>query len=124
VQIIGVEAAASTAVSAAIRAGRQVPVEVGETLADGLEGNIEPESVTIDLIARHVHDLVTVSEDELGDAIRYLALERGVVAEGAGAAAVAAVRSGRVLKARRTVAVVSGRNVSRSLLAGVLSSQQ
>jgi threonine dehydratase len=121
VQIIGVEAAASTAVSAAVQAGRQVPVAVGDTLADGLAGNLEPQSVTIDLIARYVHSLVTVSEDEIRDAIRYLALERGVVAEGAGAAAVAAVLGGRVPTAPTTVAIVSGRNVSRSALASVLT---
>lgn len=124
VRIIGVEAAASTAVSAAVRAGRRVRVEVGDTLADGLAGNIEPQSVTIDLITRYVHNLVTVSEDEIREAIRYLALKRGIVAEGAGAAAVAAIRSGLVPKAPRTVAVVSGRNVTRSVLASILTQRQ
>lgn len=121
VQIVGVEAAASTAVSAAIRIGRQVSVAAGDTLADGLAGNIEPRSVTIDLIARYVGDIVTVSEDEIREAIRYLAFERGVVAEGAGAVAVAAVLNGRTPMTPTTVAVVSGRNVSRSILANVLA---
>lgn len=121
VRVVGVEVAGSRALSAAVEAGRQVPVEVADTLADGLAGNLEPGSVTIGLVARYVSELVSVGEEELRDAIRYLAGERGVVAEGAGAAPVAAVLAGRVPDGPGTVAVVSGRNIDRSTLARVLS---
>lgn len=123
VRIVGVEAAVSTAVSAAVAAGRQVPIEAGDTLADGMAGNVEAGSVTIGLVARYLHDLVTVTEDEIRAAIRYLALERGVIAEGSGAAPVAAVLAGRV-PARdgdTVVAVVSGRNIAADVLADVLA---
>jgi threonine dehydratase len=120
-RIVGVEAAASTAVSAAVEVGRQVPVEVGETLAEGMAGNLEPGSVTIALVADYVHQLVTVTEDEIRDAIRYLARERGIVAEGSGATAVAAVLAGRVPEAANTVAVVSGRNIALRDLAAILA---
>ncbi|MET8162557.1 pyridoxal-phosphate dependent enzyme [Sphaerisporangium sp. NPDC005289] len=121
VRVIGVEAAASTAVSTAVAAGRQVPVDVGPTLADGMAGNIEPGSVTVGLVARHVDRLVTVTEDEIGAALRYLAGERGHVAEGAGAAAVAALLAGKVTPHGRMVAVVSGRNITLRALAAVLA---
>jgi threonine dehydratase len=121
VRIVGVESAASTGLSTAVQAGQQISVSIGPTLADGLAGNIEPGSVTIDLVGRYVHDLVTVSEDEISRAIRYLALERGIVAEGAGAVGVAAVLGGRVSDTGKTVAVVSGRNISPAVLAGILT---
>ena len=121
VRVVGVEAEVSTAVSAAVAAGRQVPVPVGETLADGMAGNIEPGSVTVDLVARYVDDLVTVSEAEIRSAIRYLAGERGYVAEGAGAVPVAALRAGKVAVHSRPVAVVSGRNIALPTLAAVLA---
>jgi threonine dehydratase len=122
VRVVGVESAASTALSTAVKAGRQISMSIGSTLADGLAGNIEPGSVTIDLVSRYVHHLVTVSEDEISRAIRYLALERGVVTEGAGAVGVAAVLAGRVPDTGKTVAVVSGRNISPVILADILTS--
>jgi threonine dehydratase len=121
VRVVGVEAEVSTAVSAAVAAGHQVPVAVGETLADGMAGNIEPGSVTVDLVTRHVDELVTVSEAEIRSGIRYLAGERGYVAEGAGAVPVAALRAGKVAVHGRPVAVVSGRNIALPTLAAVLT---
>lgn len=124
VRVVGVEAAASTAVSAAVAAGRRIPVEVGATLADGLAGNIEPGSLTIDLITRHVDDMITVTEAEIRTALRYLAAHRGYVAEGSGAVPVAALLAGKVPAHGRMVAVVSGRNIGLSALAAVLAPPQ
>lgn len=120
VRVVGVEAAASTAISAAVAAGHQVPVSVGATLADGLAGNIEPGSVTVDVIGQFVSELLTVTEDELAAGLRYLLFQRGYVAEGAGAAAVAAVLAGKVAAHGRTVAVVSGRNITPAALSAAL----
>lgn len=120
VRIVGVETAASRAVSTAVAAGRQVDVEVGPTLADGMAGNIEPGSVTVDLIAAHVHELVAVTERQIRDAVRHLALDHGIVAEGSGAAAAAAVLAGLVPAGSPVVAVVSGRNITARSLSQVL----
>ncbi|MFD2396230.1 threonine/serine dehydratase [Prauserella oleivorans] len=122
VRLVGVEADAAPSMAAAVRAGRQVPVEVGPTIADGIAANLEAGSVTIDLVAKHVDELVAVSEAELHAAVRYLAGERGVVAEGAGAAAAAAVLSGKVSAEGTVVAVVSGRNIALDVLARLLTS--
>jgi threonine dehydratase len=119
-RIIGVEADASTAVSATVRAGHDVTVEIGDTLADGMAGNIEPGCVTPGLIASHVSELITVDEEEIRAGMRYLVAERGYVAEGAGATAVAAIIAGKVASQGRTVAIVSGRNVTMPTLASVL----
>ncbi|WP_281899488.1 threonine ammonia-lyase [Phytohabitans aurantiacus] len=121
VRVVGVEPAASAAMAAAVAAGHQVPIEVGATLADGAAGNIEPGSVTIDLVSRYVDELLTVTEDEIRDAIRFLATRCGVIAEGAAAAPVAAVLAGRVATRGRAVAVVSGRNIAPAVLAEIVT---
>ncbi|WP_198549350.1 threonine/serine dehydratase [Streptomyces kanasensis] len=121
VRIVGVESEVSTAVSTAVRAGGNVTVDIGQTLADGVAGNIEPGSVTTGLIARHVDALVTVSEAEIHMALRYLTGERGYIAEGAGAVPVAALLAGKVESRGRAVAVVSGRNITLPALASVLA---
>jgi threonine dehydratase len=120
-RVVGVEAAASRALSASVEAGRVVEVEVGPTLADGIAGGLEPGCVTVDIAARAVDAFVAVEEDELRAAIRALAFEAGLVAEGAGAAATAAVLAGRVPDDRPVVAIVSGRNLTREVLVDVLS---
>jgi threonine dehydratase len=119
-RIVAVEPERSTAMSSAVRAGTQVDVEVGETLADGIAGNIERGSVTIDLVRAHVDDFVTVTEEEIRAAIRYLALERGVIAEGSGAVGVAALLAGKVPTQGTAVAVVTGRNIALGSLVDIL----
>ncbi len=124
VRVVGVEAAASRAMSAAVRAGRVVDVPIGVTLADGMAGNVEAGSVTVAIAARHVDAWVAVDEDELRAAMRVLAFDSGLVAEGAGAAATAAVLAGRVGDERpgaRIVALVTGRNITRAALLEVLA---
>jgi threonine dehydratase len=118
VRVIGVEAAASTAFSASLAAGHVVDVPIGETIADGLAGGVEPGSVTVDIVRDSgVVDMVTVDEDELLAAVAELHREHGLVAEAAGAAAVAAVRSGKVAAADGpVVALVTGRNVTDDVL--------
>ncbi len=118
--VIGVEAAASPAMSTALHAGRVTPVRVEDTLADGLAGNLEPGTVTVDLIRQHVHSLVSVTEDEIANGIRYLASEHGLIAEGAGAVPVAAILAGKIPVSSPAVAVLTGRNIDPQTLAQVL----
>jgi threonine dehydratase len=124
-RVVGVEAAASRQMSAAVAAGGDtVPVEIAPTIADGLAGNLEPGSITARIVADTVQEIVAVDEDELRAAMCALALDAGVIAEGAGAAAGAAVLSGRITPRpdETTVVVVSGRNVTAERLCDVLLS--
>jgi threonine dehydratase len=121
-RVVAVEPERSPAFSAALAAGRITPIEVGETLADGLAGNIEPGAVTFELVRDHVAAVVQVSEAEIEEAIRFLARAHGVVAEGAGAAAVAALMAGRVDRSDGAAAVVvTGRNIALPRLAEILA---
>jgi threonine dehydratase len=114
-RLVGVVPASFPAMTAALAAGRVVEIDGDWTIADALHGNIEPGSVTVDLLRGT--EIVEVTEAELEDAMRFLAREHGLVAEGAGAAAVAAIRSG---KAPPGVAIVSGRNITAESFARVL----
>jgi threonine dehydratase len=122
--VIGVEAAASPAMSTAIRSERVIPVEVRDTLADGLAGNLEPGTVTVNLIRDHIRRLIAVTDDQIVNAIRYLAREHGLIAEGAGAAPVAAILTGLIPVTGQTVAIISGRNITPRALADVLQTGQ
>ncbi|MFO7694028.1 MAG: threonine/serine dehydratase [Vicinamibacterales bacterium] len=120
VEVVGVECEASPAFHEALKAGRIVEVEVHPTLADGLAGNMDPESITFDLVRRHVDRAVLASESAIADAIRGLFEQDRVVAEGAGATAVAALLSGLPVAGRNVAVVVSGSNIDAGLLAKVL----
>jgi threonine dehydratase len=121
VRVVGVEAQASRAISTAVGAGRIVPVDVGATLADGLAGNLEPGSVTPGIIAEHAAALVDVTEPEIEQAMRFLASEHGLLVEGAGAVALAALLVAKVEPVGQTVALVTGRNVALPVAARVLA---
>jgi threonine dehydratase len=120
-RVIGVEAERSPAFSTALAAGEITEFVVGDTLADGLAGNLEPGAVTFPLVRDHVAAITQVSEPEIEEAIRFLARAHGIVAEGAGATAAAAVLAGRVQPGDEPlVVVVSGRNIALPRLAAIL----
>ena len=120
-RVVGVQSENARAMRAALDAGRIVPVEEAPTLADGLAGNLEPGSVTFDVLRRHGTEVVLVTEQEIAAAIRLLAREQGLVVEGAGATGVAALVGGRLGPSPgRTVIVVTGRNIAPALLARIL----
>jgi threonine dehydratase len=120
--VIGVEAEASCAFQTSLRAGRLVEIVPGGTLADGLGGNPDPQTITFGFIQQFVDRIVTVSEADLSAAIVGLVESEHLIAEGAGAAATAAIVGGRAEVAGRTVVIiVSGANIDRARLAPLLS---
>ena len=120
VEVVGVETEASPAFHEALEAGHIVEVEVRATLADGLAGNMDPETMTFDLVRRYVDRTVLAPESAIADAIRGLFEEERVIAEGAGAAAVAALLARLPVAGRRVAVVVSGANIDAELLSKVL----
>jgi threonine dehydratase len=125
VRIVGVETGASTPFAAGRRTGRIETIEPKDSLADGLTGNLEPGSITFELVQQFVDELATVNEDEIADAIRALAGEEHVIAEGAGAVATAAVMAKRVVKGNQTaVVLVSGANIDLEKLARIIAPRQ
>jgi threonine dehydratase len=123
-KIIGVEPELAADARDSLRAGRQVAWPASDTqrtIADALRVEQVGE-LPLRHILRQVHDIVTVSEDEIREAMRRLAVQARLVAEPGGAAAVAACLfgGGQLQAAATRVAVVSGGNVAPALLADVL----
>jgi threonine dehydratase len=119
-RVVGVVPKAFPSMRAALDTGRIVEIDGQATIADGLAGNVEPGSVTFELVRDLVDDVVEVDELAIEEAMRFLAGEHGLVTEGAGAAAVAALLSGATATRGQTVAVMSGRNITPERFAAVL----
>lgn len=110
--VSGAEAAASPVFTSALRHGKLVTVEVHPTLADGLAGNAEPGSITFDLVRDLQVSVVTVTEQQIADAMRGLLAHEQQTVEGAGAAGVAALLAGALdVEGKRVAVIVSGGNV-------------
>jgi threonine dehydratase len=122
-QVIGIELDVACAFHTSVRAGKLVEIVAGPSLADGLGGNPDPETITFAYIQRLVDRIDTVSEADLAAAIAGLVAHEHVVAEGAGAATTAALVGRRTdVRGRRVAAVVSGSNIDRTRLAEGLGS--
>jgi len=118
-KVIGVEPELAGDAAESIRTGRRTawsPADTARTMADGLRAFGVGE-LPWRHISTQVHDIITVSEDEIADATRRLILQARLVAEPSGAVATAAFLHHRdQLPAGRAVAVVSGGNIDPSVL--------
>ncbi|PYQ74092.1 MAG: hypothetical protein DMG04_11645 [Acidobacteria bacterium] len=122
-RVIGVEVEASCAFQTSLRAGRLVEIVPGPTLADGLGGNPDPNTITWPFVQQLVDRIVTVSESDLQSALVGLVESEHLVAEGAGAAAIASLIGGAdEVRGRRVAAIVTGSNIDRARLATLLAS--
>lgn len=121
VRVVGVEPEGAAAVFRSLQAGRPVILDRVETVADGLAAPFAAELTQL-LIARHVDDVVLVSDDEIVDALRLVVERTKQVVEPAGAAAVAALLTNRLGLApgTKTVATLSGGNIDRERLKRLL----
>lgn len=119
-RVIGVEVAASCPFTKSLEAGRLVTIDVQPSLADGLTGNLDPETVTLEIVREVVDELVVVDESDLQRALAGVVAHEHLVIEGAAAAAPAALVSGKVEPRGRVAIVLSGANIDSSRLIRVL----
>jgi threonine dehydratase len=120
-RIVGVQSEATAAMQASLEAGRPRSVPSRSTLCDGLAGDVDAEGLA--LARRTLDDLLLVSEDAVGTAVRALYIEEGLVVEGSGAVGVAALREGKLSEpAGPVVVVLTGSNIDAARLAGILES--
>jgi threonine dehydratase len=113
ITIMGAEADASPVFTAALAAGRPVTVDVHPTVADGLAGNMEPDSQTFPLVRDLVDRVVRVPEAAIVAAMATLSVNEGIVAEGASSTTVGALLSGELAATGRCVGIIlSGSNVA------------
>jgi threonine dehydratase len=118
--VVGVEVEASCPFTRSLAAGHIVEIEVGATLADGLAGNLDPDTITFDIVQRLVAGVVLVSEAELERAVGLVAREERLIAEGAAATGIAAALSGKLGQRQRIAIVLSGANIDPEKLKKLL----
>jgi len=115
-RIVAVETETAMPLKAALEAGHPVTVPRTPSFVDGM-GSSRVLDAMWPLLQRLIDEVIVVSLAEVEAAIRRLAAEHHVIAEGAGAAAVAAAEKAGI---DRAVAIVSGGNVDRAVLARIL----
>src|SRR5437773_5186784 len=121
IQILGVETDTANDTHLSLRKGERVTIPPPPAIADGIRITT-PGALTFPVLKANVNDVVLVSDDEVREAVRFLALRAHVVTEPTGAVAAAAVLSRRLpLPAGARVGVVlSGGNVDPDVLGDIL----
>jgi len=121
-RVIGVEVAASCPFTQSLAAGRLVTIDVGPSLADGLTGNLDPDTITFDIVGEVVDRIVVVDEPALRKALAAIVTREHLIAEGAAAAGVAAMMSEKLdLSGQRVSVILTGANIDADTLIHALS---
>ncbi len=121
-RVVAIEPEGAAKLTAAMRAGAPEQLASTASLADGLL-TLSVGSMTFPLIKPVIHEVVTVSDDDITMAIRFLHREAGLKVEPSGAATTAALLSGKVRPRGATVVVVSGGNVDEELFDRLVSAE-
>lgn len=120
VKVYGVQPARIPSMKAAVAAGKPVTLESAKTIADGIAVR-RAGDCTLPLVQKYVDDIVTVEEEEIANAILLLLEREKTLAEGAGAAAIAAVLNHKIeLHNKRVAVLVCGGNIDVTLLARII----
>ncbi len=120
-KVYGVQAAAAPSMRDSVAAGEPITLDTVSTFADGIAVK-HPGDITFKMVNEYVDGVVTVTEDEIAAAILALIEKQKMIAEGAGAVAVAAVMFHKVeLAGKKVVALVSGGNIDVTILSRVIT---
>lgn len=121
IKVYGVQSTGAPSMAESLAENKRKHLDRVGTIADGICVK-EPGELTFELCKRFVDDVVTVSDDEIAAAILALMEQHKLIAEGAGAVAVAAVMFGKVpVDGKKTVCLVSGGNIDVSTLSRVIT---
>jgi threonine dehydratase len=119
--IIGVESLTANDTYLSLRRGERVSIPPPSTIADGIRLTT-PGALTFPILRAHLKDIALVTEDQIREAVRFLALRVHIVTEPTGAVSAAAVLSGQlpVERGARVGVVLSGGNIDPELLIEIL----
>ena len=120
IRVIGVQTSRLPSMVAAVESHRPVTLEPATTIADGIAVR-RAGDVTLPVVERYVDEIVTVDEDEIASAILVLLEREKTLAEGAGAAALAALLQKKTsLNGAHTAVMVCGGNIDVTLLSRII----
>lgn len=121
IKVYGVQSAGAPSMFQSVKEGHRVHLDRVQTIADGIAVK-EPGELTFELINRYVDEIVTVTDEETAAAILALLEQQKLVAEGAGAVAVAAAMFNKLpIKGKKVVCLVSGGNVDVTTLSRIVN---
>lgn len=120
IKIYGVQAAGAPSMEISVKEDKIIRLPSVSTIADGIAVK-EPGVNTFEYCKKYVDDIVSITDDEVASAILALIEQHKIVAEGAGAIAVAAAMLDKFpIKGKKTVCLVSGGNVDVPILSRVV----
>ncbi len=120
VQIVGVQTSRLPSMKAAVTQGKPVTIPAAATIADGIAVRRAGDR-TLPLVKKYVDQIVTVDEEEIANAILLLLEREKTMAEGAGAAAIAAMVNHKVeLSGKKIAVLVCGGNIDVTLLSRII----
>jgi threonine dehydratase len=120
VRIIGVQSANAAPYPPSLRNGEPTEIVIQPTIADGIAVS-KPGVLNFEIISRVVDEIVTVTDDDIARAILVLLERAKLVVEPAGAVSVAAILTGQVTNAGKTVAILSGGNIDPLVMERVIA---
>lgn len=120
-KVYGVQAAGASSMANSLRDGVIATLPGVATFADGIAVK-RPGDLTFKLVSEYVDEVVTVTDDEVTSAVLALIEQQKLIAEGAGAVAVAAAMFNKVdIKGKKAVCIVSGGNIDVNILSRVIT---
>jgi threonine dehydratase len=119
-QVYGVQPSRLPSMEVALAAGKPVVLSPSATIADGI-AVLRTGDLTLALVQKYVDQVVTVTEEEIANAILLLLEREKTLAEGAGAAGIAAVLNHKLpLSGKKVVVLISGGNIDVTLLSRII----
>ena len=121
-RLVGVQPSASPTMYAHLETGATQAMPIAPTLADGVAGNIERNSITWRMCRQLVDEVVLLDEEQIADAIRWAIELPHLLLEGSAVLGIAALRAHLGdLAGRRVAVVVTGRNLDGAVLRRILA---
>lgn len=120
-KIIGCSPNNSQVMIQSVKAGRILDLPSLPTLSDGTAGGLEEGAITFDLCKNYVDDYVTVTEEEIEEALRFFIGGHHMLIEGAAAVAIAAyMKMQDALEGKNVVIIICGANIDMTVLKAIL----
>lgn len=122
IEIIGVQSIASPSMYESVKRGRITKVELKGSIAEGLHGNIEPGSITFDIVKNMVDEILLVYEENIRKQIAEMVKHHQQIIEGAAAASLAAIiEYPKKFRNKKICVILTGRNIDYTTLLKILA---
>ncbi|MCP4726937.1 MAG: threonine/serine dehydratase [bacterium] len=117
-RIYGVQSEASPAFKRSMEAGEIIEIPVEDSVADGLHGNVQPDSITFDVVmASNLEDILLVSEDEIKEQYYdYMTYQHNLIEGSAAVNLAALLRYKNIFEGKKVACLMTGANITPDLL--------